>query len=223
MRTILLLTGIQSAMADSPNVPLMSEEQVRACQQGNMDVLASYLGPDNPVVMVCVYKVEWEPLTSKSGKGTLITYATVVRSVDQAFPVGTKIKWISYLERAIPQKMLEQCLSKEGELFYIINPWKKQRKEDQDIAHAQDDIPEISYSFNFLIAYPYYYNNLRAMLDIPVQKVPADWPDAGNGIQEFHSESHRHVESADEMDSECVCQDQFHDRERCKYTASCYW
>lgn len=169
--TILFLIGMDSAMTDSPDAPLMSEEQIRACQQGNMDVLASYLGPDNPVIMVCEYKAEWEPPTSKSSKGALTTYATVVRSVDDGFPVGTKIKWISYLEGSISQQMLEQCLSKEGRLSYIINPWKKQREEEWDIVHAQDDIPEVSYSFNFLIAYPYYYNNLRAMLDIPIQPV----------------------------------------------------
>ncbi len=38
------------------NAPLMNEEQIISCQQGNMEVLSSYLGSGNMVVMACVYK-----------------------------------------------------------------------------------------------------------------------------------------------------------------------
>ena len=69
----------------------------------------------------------------------------------------------------IPKETLDQWQSLAGKLIYIINPWRKLQKEEGDIATAQDGTEEISYSFNFPIADHTYYNNLRAVLDIPVK------------------------------------------------------
>lgn len=167
----LFFAGMQEIKADSPNAPLMNEEQIISCQQGNMEVLSSYLGSGNMVVMACVYKAEWEPPSSKNGKGKLTSYATVVRSPHRDFPVGAKIRWINYMEEVshIPKETLDQWQSLAGKLIYIINPWRKLQKEEGDIATAQDGTEEISYSFNFPIADHTYYNNLRAVLDIPVK------------------------------------------------------
>ncbi|WP_418385963.1 hypothetical protein, partial [Akkermansia sp.] len=54
----LIAAGTWGAMADSPDAPLMDSEQIKACQQGHMEVLSSYLGSGNTVVMACSYKAE---------------------------------------------------------------------------------------------------------------------------------------------------------------------
>lgn len=169
----LLLAGIWITMADSPNAPLMSKEQIEACQQGHMKILSSYLGKNNTVIMVCAYKATWEPPASQIGKGILTTYATIVRSADQKFPVGTKVKWIDLIEEvsSIPQKVINRWKEPEGELVYIINP-SEQLKEKQDIFGPEDDTLELSSSIRFPISNQSFYNNLRAMLDIPSQTTP---------------------------------------------------
>lgn len=173
MLAFLFFADMQDAGADSLDAPLMSEEQIRACRQGNMDIFASYLGSGNPVIMACAYKAEWEPPSTKTGKGILTTYATIARSTLPDFPVGTPIKWINYMEDAgsIPRQTLERWLSPDGKLVYIINPFRKEQEGGQDIASAQDRIVELSYNVNFPITDHGYYNNLRAMLDIPIHPV----------------------------------------------------
>lgn len=173
----LALADIQDIMADSPEAPLMSKEQIEACQQGHMNVLSSYLGKNNTVIMACTYKAKWEPPVSQTGKGILTTYAIIVRSEDQQFPVGTKVKWINLIEEvsAIPQKVINRWKEPEGELVYIINPLER-LKEKQDISGPEDNTIELFSSIQFPISNQSFYNNLRAVLDIPVPSASSSTP-----------------------------------------------
>lgn len=168
----LIAAGTWGAMADSPDAPLMDSEQIKACQQGHMEVLSSYLGSGNTVVMACSYKAEWEPPASLTGKGILTTYAVIVRSEHQDFPVGTKVKWVNYIESpgSVAQEIIDRWKSPDGELVYIINPMKGSEGEGEDIAKVKNDIPELLDCIRFSIANKSFYNNLRAMLDIPVRR-----------------------------------------------------
>lgn len=168
----LIAAGTWGAMADSPDAPLMDSEQIKACQQGHMEVLSSYLGSGNTVVMACSYKAEWEPPASLTGKGILTTYAVIVRSEHQDFPVGTKVKWVNYIESpgSVAQKIIDGWKSPDGELVYIINPMKGSEGKGEDIAKVKNDIPELLDCIRFSIANKSFYNNLRAMLDIPVRR-----------------------------------------------------
>lgn len=166
---------MQGAMADSPDAPLMKEEQIKACQQGRMEVLEAYVGKSNTVVMACAYKATWEPPSAKVGKGILTTYAVIVRSTHDSFPVGTKVKWVNYIEDAgsVARQAVEDWKNPDGKLVYVINPGKRQREQGRGIASAKDDgVAELSYSFNFPITDQGYYNNLRSMLDIAAPSAP---------------------------------------------------
>lgn len=168
----LIAAGTWVVTADSPDAPLMDNEQITACQQGQMEVLSSYLGSGNTVVMACAYKAEWEPPASLTGKGILTTYAVIVRSAHPDFPVGDKVKWVNYIESpgSVAQEIIDRWKSPDGELVYIINPMKRTEGEDEDIAKVNNDIPELLDCIRFSIANKSFYNNLRAMLDIPVRR-----------------------------------------------------
>ena len=71
---------------------------------------------------------------------------------------------------SVAQEIIDRWKSPDGELVYIINPMKGSEGEGEDIAKVKNDIPELLDCIRFSIANKSFYNNLRAMLDIPVRR-----------------------------------------------------